>query len=78
MMNKKVSRHPELTIIELQCPICGETYYITDTEQEENGDIYECELCDYEAPLEDWPWQEYTRGRLSVATDAVILEEMDW
>lgn len=78
MMNTKASRHPSITICELQCPMCGEIYYTTEEDLDESDNVYECEVCGYEADVSEWPWQELVRGRVTVDDDSIIIEEKDW
>ena len=80
-MNKQASKHPQVSILEIQCPRCGEIYYITQSngdDLEESGDTYECTSCDFEAELSDWALQEFTRGRLDFESGGLVLEDEDW
>lgn len=80
-MNKKASKHPQVTILEIQCPLCGELYYITengDDDLEESNDTYECTACDFESTLAEWPAQEFTKGRVILSSGIPTLEEEDW
>lgn len=80
-MNKQASKHPQVTILEIQCPLCGELYYLTENSEEdleESGDTYECTSCDFESTLAEWPLQEFTRGRLDFDSGGLVLEEEDW
>ena len=80
-MNKKASKHPQVTICEIQCPRCGEVYYVTEADEdsiEDSSDMYECDACGFEDELSEWPWQEYTKGRLAFSSGTLVLEEDDW
>lgn len=63
---------------EIQCPICGTSYYVPRSDYDdmaEEQEEYECDNCQYVSELEDWPAQEYSDVTIRLIGNSLSIEE---
>lgn len=73
-----VRKSNTFSVYRMECPICGEEYLMSELEYDdmtEMGEEFSCSGCGFTAEVDSWPSEDYTKARITIRDNNIIVEE---